>query len=99
MDSAQAEQIYASGKAAVIAKLLQFSSELETLKRIIVALESRIQQLENQLAKDSHNSSKPPSSDGYKKQNRTKSQRSQSHRNVGGQQGHQGQSKVNSINK
>jgi transposase len=90
MDSAQAEQIYASGKAAVIAKLLEFSSELETLKRIIVALESRIQQLENQLAKDSHNSSKPPSSDGYKKQNRTKSQRSQSHRNVGGQQGHQG---------
>lgn len=37
MDSAQAEQIYESGRAAVIAKLLEFSSELETLKRIIVA--------------------------------------------------------------
>lgn len=90
MDSAQAEQIYESGRAAVIAKLLEFSSELETLKRIIVALEGRIQQLENQLAKDSHNSSKPPSSDGLNKQQRTKSQRHKTNRKVGGQKGHQG---------
>ena len=91
MDSAQAEQLYESGKAAVIAKLVELSSELETLKRIIVALEGRIQHLEHPLAKDSHNSSKPPSSDGLKKPPRTKSQRNKTHRKVGGQQGHRGQ--------
>ena len=90
MDSAQAEKIYDSGKAAVISKLVELSSEIEALKRIIMAQQHRIRQLENQLAKDSHNSSQPPSSDGYKKQKRTKSQRSKTNRKVGGQQGHQG---------
>ena len=75
MDRAQAEKIYNSGKEAIIAKLVELSSEFETLKRIFVVLEGRIQQLENQLAKDSHNSSKPPSSDGYNKPKKTKSQR------------------------
>lgn len=91
MDSTQAEKIYASGKAAVIAKLLEFSAELETLQRIIVTLEGRIQQLENKLAKDSHNSSQPPSSDGLNKQRKTKSQRHTTNRKVGGQKGHPGQ--------
>lgn len=35
----------------------------ETIQR----LENRISELEEQLHKDSHNSSKPPSSDGYEK--------------------------------
>lgn len=90
MDRAQAEKIYNSGKEAVISKLVELSSEIETLKLITVELESRIHQLENKQAKDSHNSSQPPSSDGYKKQKRTKSQRSKTNRNVGGQNGHQG---------
>jgi len=34
---------------------------------IIEQLEGRIAELESQLGKDSHNSSKPPSSDGLKK--------------------------------
>ncbi|UCE55129.1 MAG: IS66 family transposase [Desulfobacterales bacterium] len=91
MDRAQAEKIYNSGKEAIIAKLVELSSELETLKRIFVVLEGRIQQLENQLAKDSHNSSKPPSSDGYNKPKKTKSQRHKTNRKVGGQKGHPGQ--------
>jgi transposase len=90
VDNTPAETIYKSGKAVVITKLMEFSSELETLKGIMVALEGRIQQLENHLAKDSHNSSKPPSSDGLKKQKRTQSQRHPTNRNVGGQQGHHG---------
>ncbi|MBU4415201.1 MAG: IS66 family transposase [Proteobacteria bacterium] len=90
MDRAQAEKIYHSGKEAVISKLVEFSLEIEALEQIILALEERIEKLENKQAKDSHNSSKPPSSDGFKKQKRTKSQRKTTNRKVGGQNGHQG---------
>lgn len=50
---------------------------------------ARIAELEDQLQKDSHNSSKPPSSDGYKKPS-PKSQRKNSGRKAGGQTGHKG---------
>ena len=47
---------------------------------------ARIAELEDQQHKDSHNSSKPPSSDGYKKPS-PKSQRKNSGRKAGGQTG------------
>ena len=50
--------------------------------------EDRIKTLENQISKNSRNSSKPPSSDGFKTQ--TKSLRKKGGRSVGGQKGRRG---------
>jgi transposase len=50
-------------------------------------LKHRVKTLEDRLAKNSHSSSKPPSSDGFVK---PKSQRKKSGRKAGGQKGHPG---------
>jgi transposase len=54
------------------------------------ALEARIAELERRLDLNSNNSNKPPSSDGLKKPNRTKSLRGKSKHPSGGQNGHPG---------
>ena len=63
----------------IIQRLMQHGEELE----------ARIQLLEGQLKKNSRNSSKPPSSDGYLKPT-PKSLRLQTGRKPGGQENHQG---------
>lgn len=55
----------------------------------IQLLETRIKKLEDQLSKNSNNSSKPPSSDGFNKPN-PKSLRPTGQRKTGGQPGHKG---------
>ena len=72
---------YAQGEEAVIVLV-------ESLVARINALEKRIEVLENQKSKDSKNSSKPPSGDGFAK--RTKSLRTKSGRKSGGQKDHPG---------
>ena len=64
-------------------------SNFELRALLIKALE-RIAELERRLGLNSGNSSKPPSSDGFKRQDRTKSERSKSEKKSGGQKGHPG---------
>jgi transposase len=78
----EAEAIYDKGKEAVVEVLMMMSA---TMAR----LEARIAVLERQVAANSRNSSKPPSSDGYRKP-APKSLRKKSGRRSGGQEGHPG---------
>lgn len=71
---------YRQGEEAVVALF-------DVLVAVIRALEMRVQALEDQLAKNSRNSGKPPSSDGMKK---ARSQRRRGERRRGGQPGHPG---------
>jgi len=67
----------------------ELEAENAALREQVRALLERVQELEARLAKDSHNSSKPPSSDGLKR--KTKSLRTKSGKNAGGQIGHRGE--------
>lgn len=70
-------------------QLTETNHQLTEINRKLV---SRVAELEGQLKKNSHNSSKPPSSDGLKKKpaNAIKNSRERSGRKPGGQKGHGG---------
>lgn len=78
----EALAIYQAGPEAVVKALCELSAAVERLER-------RVSELEQQLAKNSRNSSKPPSSDGYMKPH-PQSLRKPSGRKPGGQPGHEG---------
>ena len=66
----------------------QLRAENQQLREQVEQLGRRLHELEGRVAKDSHNSSKPPSTDGYAK--KTRSLRKSSGKKPGGQEGHAG---------
>ncbi len=73
--------VYAAGPEAVVALVEQLQAQL-------LALTARVTALEAQRAQDSHNSSKPPASDGLAR--KTRSLRQPGGNQPGGQPGHPG---------
>ncbi len=80
--------VYAAGPEAVVALVEQLLARLAQQEEQIAQLTARVNVLEARLCKDSHNSSKPPASDGLAK--KTRSLRQPSGRPSGGQPGHPG---------
>ena len=74
---------------ALNASLNSLQQSFDAQTALIAQLNQTIQELKEQLNKNSKNSSKPPSSDGFKRP-APKSLRKPSGKKVGGQEGHQG---------
>lgn len=81
---------FCQGEDAVVALFDEFSIQLIDLAQQLQKQSESIQELQSKLSKNSQNSSKPPSSDGYGKQNRTTSLRPKGQKPNGGQAGHKG---------
>ena len=89
MTPEEALAIYHAGPDVVVKVLCELSSQVELLQKHVAELQKEVQRLKDQLAKNSRNSSKPPSSDGLKKPS-PKSLRPRGSRKPGGQKGHSG---------
>lgn len=84
----QANQILRDGLKEAIAGIGSLQEQANSLQAVIDAQKERIKTLERQQAKDSHNSSLPPSSDRFTRV--PKSLRHKSGKKPGGQFGHRG---------
>ena len=87
-------EIYNQGISQVIdasqkltAEIRTQKAEIEILSKENKLLNKRVKSLESQVNKNSNNSSKPPSTDGFKK--KTKSLKTKSCKNPGGQESHE----------
>lgn len=95
MSEGQIIDIYNQGVSEVMGLIKELSnqinslnSQIETLSKGNKALNQCVKSLESQVNINSNNSNKPPSSDGFKK--KTKSLRTKSDKNPGGQKDHEG---------
>ena len=82
LSEAEIRTIYRQGEDAIV-------NLIQTMNQNLLLLTERFQSLEDRLAKNSHNSSKPPSSDGLSKP-APKSLRKRHGKKSGGQPGHEG---------
>lgn len=81
---------FVQGEAAVVELFLGVGHQMEELAEQLEKQAAALKELQARLAKNSQNSSKPPSSDGYSKPKRTESLRKPGQKSNGGQAGHEG---------
>lgn len=84
----QFETTFGPVSDGAFARFTELEANCASLRDQVAALAAVVKQLQDRLNKDSHNSSKPPSSDGYKKKPVTL--RMKSGNKPGGQKGHSG---------
>jgi transposase len=87
------EQLNKLDKETLVDLLLSALVRVDQLEKQAAEQAATIQKLQDQLAKNSRNSGRPPSSDGLKKP-KTSSLRRKSGRRRGGQKGHSGQTLI-----
>src|SRR4029453_18486418 len=81
---------FEQGEAAVRDLVDALATQIEALVQLVTQQGETLQALQARRAKDSGTSSKPPSSDGYRKVKRTESLRQSGGKPNGGQPGHEG---------
>jgi transposase len=82
---------FEKGQAAILDLFRDVSRQMHELAQQMAKQAEALHTLQARQAKDSRNSSKPPSSDGYGKVQRTESLRKSGDKTNGGQPGHEGQ--------
>jgi transposase len=89
--------VYEQGSDAVVdlverlfAQLADYQEQLRSQQETIASLTARVEKLEDRLAKNSRNSSKPPSSDTTKPKPKSLSRQRSAKTKPGGQKGHPG---------
>ncbi len=82
-------KVYREGEDAVVQLIQSLSADIKTLCDVMRQQQELIEKLQGQIAKNSSNSGKPPSTDGLGKK-RTTSLRKKGARPSGGQKGHKG---------
>jgi len=90
MNQEEADEVYKSDRNGLLGKIVDLYLEIKRLKE-------RVKTLEEQVSKNSRNSSKPPSTDGPDTP-KPKNLREKSDKNPGGQKGHKGISLKQVIN-
>ncbi|NJL54498.1 hypothetical protein HC928_04360 [bacterium] len=84
LSEAEIRAVYAQGEEAVVTLVSQLVEQINQLSL-------RVKELEGRVSKNSHNSHKPPSGDGFDQKQKTKSLRGKSEKPSGGQPDHPGQ--------
>ena len=89
-DEKEIRKAYDEGEDAVVALFGGVTAQIEELAAQLEKQAGVLKDLQARLSKNSRNSGKPPSGDGYSKPNRTESLRKSGRNPNGGQPGHTG---------